>query len=63
MQVKRIEEESESNKFAMADAALHLLITQKMKKSCVENAQNHFGKLELCIQDLEEGVESLLGIC
>ncbi|KAH7518298.1 hypothetical protein FEM48_Zijuj09G0156600 [Ziziphus jujuba var. spinosa] len=59
LQPKRMEEESKSNEFANAEAALHLLICQKMKKSSdslsVENAQNQLGKMDLCIQDLEEG--------
>ncbi|GMN38275.1 hypothetical protein TIFTF001_007504 [Ficus carica] len=56
------EEVSKSNEFTSADTALTLLISQKMKKSdrtLEENAQNELQKLEMCIQDLEEGVESL----
>ncbi|XP_068319621.1 uncharacterized protein [Pyrus communis] len=46
------EEETEANEFAQVDAALH-------KTSKSENAQNQLEKLELCIQDQEEGLESL----
>ncbi|GMN38269.1 hypothetical protein TIFTF001_007503 [Ficus carica] len=56
------EEVNEENEFASVDAALNLLISHKMKKSdstLEENAQNELKKLEICIQDLEEGVESL----
>ncbi|XP_010103324.2 uncharacterized protein LOC21397507 [Morus notabilis] len=45
-----------------ADAGLNLLMSYKMKKSdntLAENAQNELQKLEMCIQDLEEGVENL----
>ncbi|GMN38270.1 hypothetical protein TIFTF001_007521 [Ficus carica] len=56
------EEVIKSNEFTSADAALNLLIGQKMKKSdstLEENAQNELQILEMCIQDLEEGVEKL----
>ncbi|GMN38277.1 hypothetical protein TIFTF001_007505 [Ficus carica] len=56
------EEFNESNEFASTDAALNLLISHKTKKSdstVEEKAQNQLQKLEICIQDLEEGVESL----
>ncbi|XP_048429865.1 uncharacterized protein LOC125472445 [Pyrus x bretschneideri] len=46
------EEETEANEFAQVDAALH-------KTSKSEKAQNQFEKLESCIQDQEEGLESL----
>ncbi|XP_068323212.1 uncharacterized protein [Pyrus communis] len=46
------EEKTESNEFAQVDAALH-------KTSKFENAHNQLEKLELCIQDQEEGLESL----
>lgn len=52
----------EVNEFALADAALSMPISHKMKKSDTmlkEKAQNQLQNLELCIQDLEEGVESL----
>ncbi|EXB95396.1 hypothetical protein L484_014369 [Morus notabilis] len=54
---------NKSNEFVNVDAALNsLLISNKSKKSdsmLEENAQNELQKLEMCIQDLEEGVESL----
>ncbi|GMN70751.1 hypothetical protein TIFTF001_055082 [Ficus carica] len=57
------EEVIKSNEFTSADAALKLLISHKMKKNSdstlEENAQNELQKLEVCIQDLEEGIESL----
>ncbi|EXB95398.1 hypothetical protein L484_014371 [Morus notabilis] len=57
------EDVNKSNEFASADASLNsLLMSHKMKKSdsvLDENAQNELQKLEMCIQDLEEGVESL----
>ncbi|EXB95397.1 hypothetical protein L484_014370 [Morus notabilis] len=56
------EKVNESNEFASADAALNLLISHKMKNSdstVEENAQKQLQELEMCIQDLEEGVESL----
>ncbi|XP_062104103.1 uncharacterized protein LOC133815262 [Humulus lupulus] len=52
---------NESNEFVSADAALNMLISQKLKKSDImieDTAQKELQKLELCIQDLEEGVES-----
>ncbi|KAH7518299.1 uncharacterized protein LOC107427260 [Ziziphus jujuba] len=58
----RVGEESQLNDFAKVDVALNILVSPKMKKSdslAVENAQNQLANLELCIQDLEEGVESL----
>ncbi|KAL5562400.1 hypothetical protein UlMin_032147 [Ulmus minor] len=53
------EETTESNEFESVEAALNLLISPKMKKLDIENAQNELQKFELCVQDLEEGVESL----
>ncbi|PON78501.1 hypothetical protein TorRG33x02_238220, partial [Trema orientale] len=64
MNTKRVacEDVNEFNEFASADASLNLLISQKVKKSdstLEDKAQNQLQNLELCIQDLEEGVESL----
>ncbi|XP_024923896.3 uncharacterized protein LOC112489496 [Ziziphus jujuba] len=62
MRSTRIEEESQPNEFARADFALKLLISQNMKKSDnlnFKDAQDQLEELELCIQDLEEGLESL----
>ncbi|GMN38268.1 hypothetical protein TIFTF001_007520 [Ficus carica] len=47
------------NEFASTDAALNLLIVKKSDCTSEENAQIELQKLEMCIQDLEEGVESL----
>ncbi|KAM1760857.1 hypothetical protein ACFX11_003738 [Malus domestica] len=46
------DEETEANEFAQVDAALHKTIKS-------ENTQNQLQKLESCIQDQEEGLESL----
>ncbi|KAF3434827.1 hypothetical protein FNV43_RR21914 [Rhamnella rubrinervis] len=54
MRSNRIEEESQLNEFAKVDAAL-----KKSGKKYVENAQNQLKELESCIEDLEEGLESL----
>ncbi|XP_015893121.3 uncharacterized protein LOC107427257 [Ziziphus jujuba] len=62
MRHNKVEEESQLNDFASMDATLNLLMSPKMKKSdslAVRNAQNQLENLELCIQDLEEGLESL----
>ncbi|XP_062103961.1 uncharacterized protein LOC133815092 [Humulus lupulus] len=65
MNTKRVSCEviNESNGFANADAALNLLISQKKVKTTdnklEDKAQNQLQNLELCIQDLEDGVESL----
>ncbi|KAM6541123.1 hypothetical protein CsatB_005570 [Cannabis sativa] len=65
MNNKRVaaEDVNESNDFTSADAALNLLITaKKVKKSdssLEQNVQNQLQNLELCIEDLEQGVESL----
>ena len=51
---------NESNEFASANAALHFLINQKKVDTMIQDkAQKELQKLELCTQDLEEGVESL----
>ncbi|KAK0595335.1 hypothetical protein LWI29_005666 [Acer saccharum] len=50
------EGETESNEFAMVDAALLSLIDHKMS---VADVQNQLKNLELCIQDFDEGVECL----
>ncbi|XP_028765744.1 uncharacterized protein LOC114723700 [Neltuma alba] len=60
MQPKKItcvSEQSDINEFEEVDAALESLISHK--HSSVQNLQTHLGNLELCIQDLEEGIESL----
>ncbi|PON66197.1 hypothetical protein PanWU01x14_110630 [Parasponia andersonii] len=52
----------ESNEFADIDAALNLLISQKVKKldnTLEDKAHNQLQNLEVRIQDLEEGFESL----
>ena len=64
MNTKRVaaEDVNESNEFTSADAALNMLISRKAKKSdcsLEDNVQNQLQNLELCIQDLEDGVESL----
>ncbi|XP_015903041.3 uncharacterized protein LOC107435927 [Ziziphus jujuba] len=62
MHHNRVEEESQLNDFSRVEAALKFLMSPKMKKSdsfAVENAQNQLENLELCIQDLQEGVENL----
>ncbi|KAA8535942.1 hypothetical protein F0562_028420 [Nyssa sinensis] len=55
--------ETDANEFYKVDAALHSFIGHKTNKSDniihVENVQNQLGKLQLTIQDLEEGLESL----
>ncbi|KAL5856223.1 hypothetical protein ACOSQ4_006025 [Xanthoceras sorbifolium] len=51
------------NEFEKADATLYSLIGHKSRKSSntnADNSQNALGKLDLCIQDLEEGLERLL---
>lgn len=62
MQPKRIscdsqESDSETNEFERVDAVLQLLISSK--PSSIENFQKHVQNLELCIEDIEVGVESL----
>ncbi|XP_021903866.1 uncharacterized protein LOC110819095 [Carica papaya] len=52
------EEEADENEFAMVDCALQSLCDHKISKS-VENMQEQLRDLELCIQDLEEGLECL----
>ncbi|PON61500.1 hypothetical protein TorRG33x02_281480, partial [Trema orientale] len=64
MNTKRVacEDVKESNEFANVDAALNLLISQKVKKldnTLEDKAHNQLQNLELCIQDLEEGFEGL----
>ncbi|PON66200.1 hypothetical protein PanWU01x14_110660 [Parasponia andersonii] len=62
MKTKKIACE-EGNEFTKVDAALSLLSNHNMKKSDTgleENAQKQLQKLELCIQDLEGGVEKPL---
>lgn len=60
VQPKRVDcdpPESETNEFEMVDAALQSLIAHK--PSPIENFQSHMEYLELCIQDLEIGLEQL----
>ncbi|KAK2665706.1 hypothetical protein Ddye_004280 [Dipteronia dyeriana] len=61
MKSKRItcEEATEVNGFEKVDATLSSLIGNKSGNMNAENAQNVLGKLESCIQDLEEGFECL----
>ncbi|XWS67644.1 hypothetical protein CRYUN_Cryun04dG0023500 [Craigia yunnanensis] len=51
-------EEQKTNEIANAEATLRSLIKPDNIKH-VENVQNELQKLELCIQDLEEGLETL----
>lgn len=60
MQAKRIacdSEESKANEFENVDTALESLIGRK--HSSMEDFQNHLANSEMCIQDLEVGVEIL----
>ncbi|KAK3219804.1 hypothetical protein Dsin_013774 [Dipteronia sinensis] len=50
------EGETESNEFAKVDAALLSLIDHKI---CNADVQNQLKNLELCIQDFDQGLESL----
>lgn len=66
MHPKRVaceEEETSKNEFAMVNAALESFISCKTSKSVntilMENVQKKLNSLELCIQDLEDGVECL----
>ncbi|KAF3434830.1 hypothetical protein FNV43_RR21917 [Rhamnella rubrinervis] len=54
MRSNRIGEESQLNEFSRVEAAL-----KKSDNLQIENAQNQLEELELCIQDLEEGLQSL----
>ena len=52
----------EVDEFESGVEALRSLISLKTKKSDIsleENARNELHKLEMCIHDLEEGIESL----
>jgi adenylate cyclase len=51
------EEEKNVNEFAMADAALESLISCTTDK--MMNVQKKLSNLELCIEDLENGIEGL----
>ncbi|KAJ4838414.1 hypothetical protein Tsubulata_025359, partial [Turnera subulata] len=59
-----LEEEAEVNAFAKADDALLALVHDKTGKSDkfvqIKDVQSHLQNLELCIQDFEEGLETLL---
>lgn len=60
MQPKRVmcdSQESNTNEFEKVDAALQSLIS--LKPSSIENFESHMENLELCIQDLEIGVDQL----
>jgi len=50
-------QESDTNEFVKMDATLQSLISHKVLS--VENIQSHMGNLEICIEDLEIGVEKL----
>ncbi|XP_058750466.1 uncharacterized protein LOC131623476 [Vicia villosa] len=50
-------QESDTNEFAKVDAALQPLISNKL--TCTENVQSQLENLEMCIQDLEIGVERM----
>ncbi|KAL9391206.1 hypothetical protein Peur_015126 [Populus x canadensis] len=56
-------EEAEVNEFEKLDSALHFLIYKKTSKSDntvpIENVQHQLKEFDLCIQELEEGLESL----
>ncbi|XVF79147.1 hypothetical protein PTKIN_Ptkin14bG0196400 [Pterospermum kingtungense] len=51
----------EVNEFEKVDAALKFVVDQKISKSedISLEIQNHLKYLELCIQDLEDGIECL----
>ncbi|XVF45657.1 hypothetical protein PTKIN_Ptkin02bG0224600 [Pterospermum kingtungense] len=53
-----VEEEEKANELANAEATLRSLIKSDNIKN-IENVQNELQKSELCIQDLEEGTETL----
>ncbi|KAL4303912.1 hypothetical protein GQ457_10G023670 [Hibiscus cannabinus] len=59
MHQKRVmcEEEQKTNEIANAEAALRSLVKSGNMKN-VENVQNELQNSEMCIQDLEEGLES-----
>lgn len=50
-------QESDSNEFVKVDATLQSLISHKVLS--VENIHSHMENLEICIEDLEGGVEQL----
>ncbi|XP_061352472.1 uncharacterized protein LOC133297363 [Gastrolobium bilobum] len=50
-------QESDTNEFVKVDAALQSLISHKPLS--VENFQSHMENMEICIKDLEAGVEHL----
>ena len=58
--VASADEEADINEFAKADAALSALVDQNTSKSDnIKGVQTQLKNLELCIQDIEGGLESL----
>ncbi|KAL3580872.1 hypothetical protein D5086_018707 [Populus alba] len=58
--VASADEEADINEFAKADAALSALVDQNTSKSDnIKGVQTQLESLELCIQDIEEGLEYL----
>jgi hypothetical protein len=58
--VASADEEADINEFARADAALLALVDQNTSKSDnIKGVQTQLENLELCIQDIEEGLEYL----
>jgi len=49
-----VRQETNMNEFAVADAALESLISCKTDK--MMNVQRKLSSLELCIEDLEDGI-------
>ncbi|KAG6763050.1 hypothetical protein POTOM_033582 [Populus tomentosa] len=59
--VASADEEADINEFAKADAALSALVDHNTSKSDnVKGVQTQLESLELCIQDIEEGLEYLV---
>jgi hypothetical protein len=54
------DEETDINEFSKVDAALLALVDQNTSRSDkIKGVQSHLESLELCIQDLESGLECL----